>query len=304
MTTQRDALTGAAVVGSRLGTTARWRSARLFLRAFSANRVALVAFCVVVIAGFFGVFGPYLVLDDPETPSATRLASPSAGHPFGTDNLGRDLYSRVAAGARTSMAAATMAALLSVLIGVPVGLAAGYAGGWLDLALMRVIDALYAIPSIVLAMTLLVILGNGLFNVSFAIALVFVPVFARVVRSETLVVGTLDYVTAARSQGATGLRILARHVWPNVRSPVIVQASLVLGFAILLEASLSYLGFGVNPAVPTWGRMTRAGYSYLSRTPWMALVPGLTIFLVVLSFNLLGDALRDALDPRTRAGHG
>lgn len=272
------------------------------LRLFRHNRAALVALVIVVVASFFGIFGPYLVLDEPEAPSVDRLQSPSLSHPFGTDNLGRDIYSRIAAGARTSMAVAAMSVLISVLIGVPIGLVAGYAGGWLDLGLMRLVDALYAIPSIVLAMALLVILGNGLVNVSFAIALVFVPVFARVVRSESLVVRSLDYVTAVRSQGASGARILLRHIWPNVRSPVIVQASLVFGFAILLEASLSYLGFGVNPAVPTWGRMTRAGYSYISRASWMALAPGLTIFLVVLSFNILGDALRDALDPRTRSG--
>jgi peptide/nickel transport system permease protein len=271
------------------------------LRIFGRNRPALVALVIILIASFFGVLGPYLVLDDPEAPSADRLQSPSISHPLGTDNLGRDIYSRIAAGTRTSMAVTAMAVLMSVLIGVPIGLVAGYAGGWLDLSLMRIIDALYAIPSIVLAMALLVILGNGIVNVSFAIALVFVPVFARVVRSESLVVGSLDYVTAARAQGASGVRILLKHIWPNVRSPVIVQASLVCGFAILLEAGLSYLGFGVNPAVPTWGRMTRAGYGYISQAPWMALAPGLTIFFVVLSFNILGDALRDALDPRTRS---
>lgn len=303
MTTRNDTAGIAAEFAPRSEATGRGRPIRQFVKALARRRVASVALLIVLVAIFFGAFGPYLVLSDPEQSSPDRLRSPSIEHPFGTDNLGRDIYSRIAAGSRTSMTVATMAMLMSVLIGVPIGLVAGYAGKWADLILMRIVDALYAIPSIILAMSLLVILGNGLANVSLAIAIVFVPIFSRVVRSETLVVGTLDYVTAARSQGASGLRILLRHVWPNVRSPVIVQASLVLGFAILLEASLSYLGFGVNPAVPTWGRMTRAGYSYISRASWMALAPGFTILLVVLSFNLLGDALRDALDPRTRSNH-
>lgn len=270
------------------------------VRALTESKVVAVAGVVIAVAIVFGVFGAKLASADPELPSRLRLHAPTWQHLLGTDNLGRDIYSRLAVGARTSMSVAGLSTLFGVLIGMPIGVVAGYAGGWLDLALMRLVDALYCIPSIVLAMSLLVLLGNGIVNVAFAIALVFVPVFSRVVRSGTLVVRNLDYVTAARAQGAGGLRILWRHVWPNVRAPAIVQASLVLGFAILLEASLSYLGFGVSPATPTWGRMTRDGYSYLSRAAWMALAPGVTIFLVVLSFNLIGDALRDALDPRSR----
>jgi ABC-type dipeptide/oligopeptide/nickel transport system permease subunit len=270
------------------------------VRAFTESKVAAVAAIIVVIAVIYGVFGSQLATADPEAPSRLLLRAPSWAHLFGTDNLGRDVYSRIAIGARTSMSVTTLSTLFAVLIGVPIGVVAGYTGGWLDLCLMRLIDALYSIPSIVLAMAMLVLLGNGITNVAFAIALVFVPIFSRVVRSSTLVVRELEYVLAARAQGAGSLRILLRHIWPNVRAPAIVQASLVLGFAILLEASLSYLGFGVSPSTPTWGRMTRDGYSYLSRAGWMALAPGMTIFLVVLSFNLLGDALRDAFDPRSR----
>ena len=197
------------------------------------------------------------------------------------------------------MGVAAIATLLAMLIGVPMGLLAGYAGGIADLVIMRIVDALYAIPSIVLALAMLVVLGNGIFNIGLAISLIYVPVFARLVRGQTMLVRNLDYVSAARSLGAGPVRIVWRHVWPNVRSPIIVQASLALGFSILIEASLSYLGFGVDPSIPTWGRMTRAGYSYLSTSPWVALIPGFIIFIVVLSFNVLGDALRDALDPRS-----
>ncbi len=288
-----------AITGTQPG-FAWLRGYRLALQALLRNRLALCSLVIIAVAAFFGIFGPHLATFDPEAPSRLRLKPPSSGHFFGTDNLGRDLYSRIAVGARTSMSVASLSTVFAVVLGVPVGLIAGYTGRWIDMLLMRVVDALYSIPSIVLAMALLVLLGNGVVNVALAIGLVFVPVFSRVVRSEVLVVRGLDYVTAARSQGAGGSRIVLRHIWPNVRSPVIVQASLVLGFAILLEASLSYLGFGVSPSTPTWGRMTRDGYSYLSRAGWMALAPGLTIFLVVLSFNLLGDALRDALDPRSR----
>lgn len=290
---------GSALLAARAPKSPWRHSLDLFARSLFANKVAVAALVVVAVATVYAVAGSQLTTADPELPSADRLEGPSAEHPFGTDNLGRDLYSRAAASARVSMAVAALATLIAILIGVPIGLAAGYAGGALELILMRFVDALYAIPSIVLALAMLVILGNGVVNIGIAISLIYVPIFARLVRGESLLVRNLDYVAAARSMGAPPLRIVLKHVWPNVRSPIIVQASLVLGFSILIEASLSYLGFGVDPSVPTWGRMTRGGYSYLSVSPWVALVPGVIIFVVVLSFNLLGDALRDALDPRS-----
>lgn len=299
----------AALQGVEKPTGIRWerpawvRSTAAMFRALLRSKVSLVALVVVAVAVVYGVAGSQLSTHDPEEPSADRLQGPSASHILGTDNLGRDLYSRAATSARVSMSVAALATIIAISIGVPLGLLSGYAGGVADLLIMRLVDAMYAIPSIVLTLAMLVILGNGVVNVGLAISLIYVPIFARLVRSETLLVRRLDYVTAARSQGAGPLRIMFRHVWPNVRSPVIVQASLVLGFSILIEASLSYLGFGVDPSVPTWGRMTRAGYSYLSLSPWVALVPGFVIFCVVLSFNVLGDALRDILDPRTHQSH-
>jgi peptide/nickel transport system permease protein len=277
-----------------------WRhAARQFIRSMAANRVGMAALAVILVVTVYAVFGSHLTIADPEFPTADRLQGPSLEHPFGTDNLGRDLYSRAAESARISMGVAAIATLLAMAVGVPMGLLSGYAGGVVDLLLMRVVDALYAIPSIVLALAMLVVLGNGIFNIGVAISLIYIPIFARLVRGETMLVRNLDYVVAARALGAGPIRVVWRHVWPNVRSPIIVQASLALGFSILIEASLSYLGFGVEPSIPTWGRMTRAGYSYLSTSPWVALIPGMIIFFVVLSFNVLGDALRDALDPRS-----
>jgi peptide/nickel transport system permease protein len=275
-------------------------SFRLFMRSFLGNKLAVVALVIVLVAALYAVFGSHWTTYDPEIVTADRLQGPSFDHLLGTDNLGRDLYSRAAESAHVSMSVAAIATLLAIVMGVPVGLVAGYASGIADLILMRIIDALYAIPSIILALSMLVLLGNGIFNIGLAISLIYVPVFARLIRGETMLVRNLDYVSAARALGASPARIIIRHIWPNVRSPIIVQASLALGFSILIEAALSYLGFGVNPAVPTWGRMTRQGYSYLSTSPWVSLVPGLIIFLVVLSFNVLGDALRDALDPRSQ----
>jgi peptide/nickel transport system permease protein len=232
------------------------------------------------------------------------LAGPGPWHLLGTDELGRDLLTRLVHGVRPSLAAGLISVGLALVLGVPMGLLAGHFGGWLDELLMRAADALWSFPGLVLAIAVAAILGPGLANAMVAIGIVYAPVFARLVRSQTLAVRELEYVEAARSLGASDPRIMARYVWPNVSPPVLVQASVMLGQAILFEAALSFLGLGLQPPAPAWGSMLRTAYQYIEIDPWYSLFPGAAIFLAVLAFNLLGDGLRQALDPRLAGQHG
>jgi len=231
---------------------------------------------------------------------AAILEAPSGAHPFGTDDLGRDVLSRMIHGSRISLQAGVEAVVFALVAGVGLGLAAGYRGGIVDELLMRVTDALWSFPALLLALAITAALGPSLTNVIVAVGVVFTPVFARLVRAQTLSVKTLEFVTAARAAGAGSWRIVRVHVWPNVAAPVIVQASLTVAFAIIYEATLSFLGVGVRPPTPSWGAMLRTGYAYLEDAPWLALCPGGAVFLSILAFNFLGDALREALDPRLR----
>jgi peptide/nickel transport system permease protein len=252
-----------------------------------------------VAAGVFGsVFAPY---------SATgvdvvsgRLSAPSWAHPFGTDQLGRDVLSRVLIGAGASLRVAVPAVAFAAALGVSAGLVAGYRRGWLDAVLMRAMDVLFAFPAILLAIAILAVRGPGPTNAAAAIGVVYTPIFARIARAGALSVRESGYVRAARSTGAGDGRILLRHVLPNVAGPVIVQVSVSLAFALLAEAALSFLGLGTQPPHPSWGGMLSDGRDYMAQAWWMAAFPGLAIVLVVLACNLLGDALRDALDPRER----
>lgn len=226
------------------------------------------------------------------------LQPPSMTYPFGTDDLGRDVLSRIIHGSRVSLEVGLISIGLSLVLGVPVGVIAGYIGGRVDDVLMRIMDAIFAFPALVFALAITAALGMGIGNAMIAIGLVQVPVFARLVRGQVLSIRERDYVAAARLLGATPARIMRDHIWPNVTAPVIVQSSLGVTTAIITEASLSFLGVGVRPPTPSWGSMLSQGYQYLETAPWLAAASGATIFVTVLGLNFFGDGLRAILDPR------
>ena len=272
-----------------------------FIARFTRHRFGVVG--ALILAGFVAVavFAPLLAPYDPVAlRSAERLQAPSAVHLFGTDMYGRDVLSRVMWGARTSLLVAFAAVSVASLFALVIGLTAGYLGGVVDDVLMRVMDVFFAFPSLLLAIVLAAFLGPGLQNVVFAIAIVFTPPLSRVVRSGVLSVKERDFVEAARALGATDRRVVLRHVLANAWSPLIIQASVYLAYAVLTEASLSFLGLGVQPPAPSWGEMLSSSRSIMQRAPWAAMFPGLVLSLTVLSINFLADGLRGALDPRQR----
>jgi peptide/nickel transport system permease protein len=232
------------------------------------------------------------------------LRPPSAAHPLGTDELGRDTLTRVMYGAQASLEVGVIAVGISLVIGSVLGLVAGYLRGPSDATLMRVMDGLLALPTLVLALAITAMLGPSLNNAMVAIGITGVPIFARLVRGQVLSVRELDFVQAARSLGAGHVRMIRRHILPNVLSPIVVQASLAMPTAILAEAGLSFLGLGVQPPTPSWGAMLNTAKGYLQQDAWLAVAPGTAIFITVLGFNFLGDAVRDALDPRLRRTAG
>jgi peptide/nickel transport system permease protein len=234
----------------------------------------------------------------PFDPAFVPLAPPSPAHPFGTDSLGRDVLARTVYGAKVSVQVALTAVVVAAAVGSPLGIVAGYAGGTVETVLMRLVDVLLGFPALVLAIGLVAALGFSLTNVIIALGVVYVPQFARIARSSALSVSEEAYVDAARVLGYSRTHIVLREVLPNSLSPLLVQASLLMAFAIIAEASLSFLGLGVQPPTPTWGVMVSSGSGYLTSAPWISLFPGGAIFLTVLGFNLVGDGLRDALDPR------
>jgi peptide/nickel transport system permease protein len=275
---------------------------REVLRALVANKLAVFGLAVLALLVLVAVFAPVLM---PHSPVAVdimgRLQPPSASHPFGTDELGRDILSRVILGARVSLQVGAIAVGFSLVAGVPLGLVAGFYGGRVDDVIMRAMDMLFAFPAILLAIAIVAVLGPSMANAMIAIGIVFAPIFARVTRGSVLSVREEVYVRAARSLGASDLRILRRHVLPNVLAPIIVQTSISLAFAVLNEAALSFLGIGVQPPRPSWGRMLFEGRGFMQQAWWMAVFPGLAIFVTVLACNVVGDALRDALDPRQKS---
>ena len=259
---------------------------------------------IVLLLVLLALFGRALAPFDPLMMDFTaRFAPPSWTHPFGTDDFGRDLFSRVLYGARVSVQVAFIAVSLSGVVGVTLGVLAGYLGGWVDELIMRVMDVVFAFPAVLLAITVMAILGRGVENAMIAIAIVYAPIFARVTRGAVIAVRDRELVTAARALGQRQLRIMFAHVLPNALGPIIVQTSLSLAFAILAEAALSFFGLGTQPPDPSWGRMLAEGRGFLGQAPWMGIFPGLAIMLSVLGFNLLGDGLRDVLDPRWRGRH-
>jgi peptide/nickel transport system permease protein len=263
----------------------------------------------VVLAGAFvallflvALLAPFISPHDPIAVNADNAYLPplSPGHLLGTDELGRDLFSRVLWGARVSLPVAFVAAAVGLVGGGAIGLVSGYFGGVVDLLLMRLIDALLAFPALILAIAIVAALGPNIRNAMIAIGIVAIPVYARLVRALVLQLKRMEFVIATRSLGASPLRIVFRHLVPNLLNPVIVQVSLSAGFAILAEATLSFLGLGAQVPTPDWGQMINSGATFLANDPWLAIVPGTAISLTVFSFNLLGDSLRDALDPRLR----
>lgn len=276
--------------------------ARETWRILLQNRLAvfgLVVLALVVVAALLGeTAAPY---DPNRVEVPERLQGPSLQHPFGTDNLGRDVFSRAIVGARVSLQVGFIAVGISLLLGVLIGLVAGYFAGGLDSVLMRTMDVLFAFPFVLLAIAILAALGPGITNAMIAIGIVYTPIFARIARGSTLTVKQDVFVLAARSIGASDARIIRRHVLPNVTAPLIVQTSLSLAFAILAEAALSFLGLGVQPPDPAWGRMLAEGREFVRQAPWMGIFPGLAIFFTVMSFNFVGDGLRDALDPKQKS---
>ena len=269
------------------------------LRRLVRRRGAMVGLALVVFFVAIALLAPWISPYDPLATSwsAVRKA-PSAAHWFGTDDIGRDVLSRVVWGARASLLAGLVSVGISLCVGVPIGLTAGYVGGWTDMLISRMTDAMLACPFLILAIALAAFLGPSLTNAMIAIGIAATPIFIRLTRGQVLAVKVEDYVEAARAVGNSHLRIALRHVLPNIVAPVIVQATLAIAAAIIAEASLSFLGLGQQPPAPSWGSMLNTAKNYVENAPWMAVWPGVSIFLLVLSFNLLGDGLRDALDPR------
>ncbi len=259
---------------------------------------------VVLVLALVAAFGSAIAPYDPMAMDFTaRFAPPSWTHLFGTDDFGRDIFSRVLYGASISFQVAFIAVGISGVAGVTLGLVAGYLGGWIDELIMRVMDVLFAFPAVLLAITVMAILGRGVENAMIAIAIVYAPIFARVTRGAVISVRDREFVTAARALGQNQALIMLRHVLPNALGPIIVQTSLSLAFAILAEAALSFFGLGTQPPDPSWGRMLSEGRGFLHLAPWMGVFPGLAIMISVLGFNTLGDGLRDVLDPRFRGRH-
>src|SRR5579862_5650495 len=275
-----------------------WRRA---LRKLWRRRGAMVGLAVVVLFVLIAVFAPWLAPQDPLATSwsAVRKA-PSAAHWFGTDEIGRDVLARVIWGARASLLAGVVSVCISLSVGIPVGMLAGYLGKWPDMLISRITDAMLACPFLILAIALAAFLGPSLVNAMIAIGIAATPVSVRLTRAQTLNVKVEDYVMAARAIGNSDLRIALRHIFPNIAAPIIVQATLAIAAAVIAEASLSFLGLGQQPPAPSWGSMLNTAKNYIDNAPWMAVWPGLSIFFLVLSFNLLGDGLRDALDPRQK----
>lgn len=269
------------------------------LAKFTRNKAAVAGAIIVLFFSFCAIFAPLLAPYDPfQTSFMTIRRPPSAEFWFGTDELGRDIFSRMLYGARASLMAGVVSVGIAVSIGVPLGLLAGYFGGWLDVVISRFTDALLAIPFLILAIALAAFLGPSLTNAMIAIGLSAVPIFIRITRAQALSVKAEDYVEGARAIGLPNLSIITRYVFPNTLPPIIVQASLTVAAAIIAEASLSFLGLGQQPPNPSWGSMLNSARNFMSQAPTMSMFPGAAIFLVVLGFNLLGDGLRDALDPR------
>jgi peptide/nickel transport system permease protein len=292
-------LDGVAPTERPLGSVVDWTL--VFIRTVLRSVTATLGLVLIVFFIFIAIFGPTLAPKDPiDQTLARRLEPPSLEYPLGTDRFGRDILSRLMVGARLSLVLGVAAVTIAVVSGVTVGLVTGYRGGKFDVVVMRFIDILQAFPVYIMAIAIIAVLGPSYTNTMIAVGVSTFPRFARLTRGEVLKVINFDYVEASRVVGARSSRILLRHILPNIFGPILVMATLLLGAAVLAEAGLSFLGLGPSPPAPAWGLMINDGMTVMRRAPWVALFPGLAIMVVVLGFNLLGDGLRDALDPRTR----
>jgi len=271
------------------------------VRRLARNRLAMLGLAIVVIFILLAVFAPFIAPYDPARSSfGARLKPPSGEHWLGTDELGRDMFSRLLFGARISLRIGLISVAIGIAVGVPLGAVSAYYGGWVDLAVQRIIDVMLAFPGILLAIVLVAALGVGLDQVMIAVGIVSIPVYTRLVRGSALAVKRKEFVEAARAAGARDVVIIARHILPNCLAPVIVQSTLQIGASILWAAGLGFLGLGAQPPTPEWGTILSRGRQYLLVAPHITTSTGLAIMLVVLGFNLLGDGLRDALDPRLK----
>jgi peptide/nickel transport system permease protein len=293
---QTDALAGLRASGA--GETAKnpWR---VYWRRLRRIRSAMVGLAIVLLVIVLAIGAPVVAPQDPNAVDATVvLQAPSWQHLLGTDELGRDQLSRIIWGARVSVQVGLISVSIALGLGVPTGLAAGFVGGWLDSLLMRITDAVWSFPTIILALAITTAFEPSLAVSFVAVGLVFAPTLVRLTRAQTMVVRKLDYVEATRALGASPLYIVARHILPNVATAILVQASILVAAAIIVEAGLSFLGLGVQPPTPAWGSMLRAGYPFLLTTVWPSLFPGLAIFVTVLGVNLFGDGLLQVLNPK------
>jgi peptide/nickel transport system permease protein len=274
---------------------------KTFWRYFKRNRLALGGLFVILFTFLIAGFAPIISPHDPgKTDVSLKLKPPSSQHYLGTDQLGRDVFSRMLYGSRVSLSVGFVAVAISILIGILVGALAGYYGGWVDSLLMRFVDVMLCFPSFFLILTVVALLGPSLFKVMVVIGITSWMGTSRFVRAEFLTLRERDFVQAARALGVKDRRIIFRHILPNALAPVFVTATLDVATAILVEAGLSFLGFGVQPPAPSWGNILTEGRTYIFDAWWLTVFPGLAILLTVLSFNLLGEGLRDALDPRLR----
>ncbi len=286
------------VVRAPVAEAGPWRRA---WRRLKRRRGAMLGLVVVLAFVVLALFAPWIAPQDPiETSWSAIRQTPSAVHWFGTDDIGRDVLSRVIWGTRASLLAGVVSVSISLMLGMPIGLAAGFIGGATDALISRITDAFLACPFLILAIALAAFLGPSLTNAMIAIGVSATPIFVRLTRAQVINVKVEDYIEAARAVGNPPLRVALRHVMPNIAAPLIVQATLAVAAAVIAEASLSFLGLGQQPPAPSWGSMLNTAKNYIDNAAWMAIWPGLSIFLLVLSFNLLGDGLRDALDPRQR----
>ena len=279
----------------------RFPELRLTLKILSRNPTAVAGVVIIVLMGLVAIFAGWLAPFDPIRISLSeRLQPPSMTHWFGTDEVGRDILSRVMYGARISLRIGIVVVSIAGVLGTVIGAAAGFLGRWSDAVIMRIMDVILSFPSLVLAMALAAALGPGLTNAVIAVAFVMIPKFARLSRGEALAVKERQYIAAARVSGASSPWIIVNHVLPNCVNSVIVLATLTLGDTILIAASLSFIGLGAQPPTPEWGAMISVGRKFLMDHPWYAAFPGVFILVTVIGFNILGDALRDVLDPRIR----
>lgn len=281
----------------------QWK--RRFLQPLLRQRSAVAGLAIIVIYVVAAVFAPWLATHDPAAQDLmASLQGPSAAHWLGTDSYGQDLYSRLLYGAQLALIIGFASVALGLVAGVAIGLAAGLMGGRTEWVLMRIVDGLLAFPELILAMAFMAVLGLGTENVVYALALSFVGPFARMTRGDVLQVKNQPYIEAARLMGVTTAAIIWRHVLPNVVSPILVQAGMRVSIAILLESGLSFLGIGVVPPTPDWGLMIAEGRAFITMAPWISGVPGVALAILLVALNLLGDGLRDVLDPRLRVQHG